>query len=433
MPLFNKVLNALGRNRFVLALFLFIVLFLRRPTALTHPQFWAEDGAVFFHDQLLFGSSAIIRPYNGYLHLLSRGIAAVAALFAVAWAPFIYAVTAFSVAAFCCSFLAWPRFQPLLPCDAIRAVVCILWAAAFPAFELLGNVANLQWYLLIAAILLAIVPPRSKSRTVKLLIALLGGAIALSCPAAVIVAPLIVFDMMRGSRILSFRAGLLAGLSIQCVVMIEQHSLAISGLNAAGIRAPIAVFVALSNQVVLSSLLGQRHAYSLVIKGFHYAGLIALIAIGILLWRVARKSSTAFRLSSAGGVYLAVSSVAVAMIVRTQVSKSLESFGQFIRFGADRYFFCACCSFAYLAAILVLNCFPTWPAGRRNGLLFGLFTLAMIVNFPTGKLADMHFNRYAPQLETWKKAQVAREPHGAVTVPINPRPWIISLPQLTSH
>src|ERR1035437_7904577 len=36
--------------------FLFLLLFLRRPGSLTTPQFFAENGAVFLHDQVLFGA-----------------------------------------------------------------------------------------------------------------------------------------------------------------------------------------------------------------------------------------------------------------------------------------------------------------------------------------------------------------------------------------
>ena len=431
MPLLNKVLEWLPRNRFAFALFLFALLFLRRPTALARAQFWAEDGAVFFHDQLLFGASAIWRPYNGYLHLFSRIIAAASSFFAISWAPFIYAVTAFAGAAFCCSLLSWPHFRPLLRCDWLRAVVCVLWAAAFPAFELLGNIANLQWYLLVAAILLAVIPPRPKSRVAKFVIALLGAAIALSCPAAVIVAPVILFDFVRGSRILSFRIGLLAGLLVQCIVMVEQHPAGEVGFKEAATQTLIAVPVSLSNQVVLSGLLGQRHAYSLVTKGFHFAGLIALAAVGLLVWRFARKSSAQLQLTVTTIVYLALASLACALIVRTEVRESLQGFGQFIRFGADRYFFCACCCFGYLVAALALRVFPNWPAGRRSGLLLGVFALAIIINFRTGKLADMHFNRYTADLESWKQARTEREAHPAVVVPINPQPWVISLPELT--
>ncbi len=429
----SKVIERLGRNRFAFAVFLFALLFLRRPTALARPQFWAEDGAVFFHDQLLFGASAIWRPYNGYLHLFSRTIAAVASFFAISWAPFIYAVTAFAGAAFCCSLLSWPHFRPLLPCDRLRMAVCVLWAAAFPAFELLGNIANLQWYLLVAAILLAVIPPHPKSRIAKFPVALLGAAIALSCPAALIVAPLILFDVIRRSRVVSFRLGLLAGLLVQCIVMVEQHPAGEAGFKAVGTQALIAVPVSLSNQVVLSGLLGQKHAYSLVTKGFHFAGLIALAAVALVVWRFVRKSSAQLRLTVTAVVYLALSSLALALIVRTEVRESLQGFGQFIRFGADRYFFCACCCFGYLAAVLVFRAFPNWSAGRRSGLLLGVFVLAIIFNFRTGKLADMHFNRYTADLESWKQARTERQPHPAVIVPINPQPWVINLPELTSR
>jgi hypothetical protein len=325
----------------------------------------------------------------------------------------------------------WPRFRPLLPCDWLRAAVCVLWAAAFPAFELLGNIANLQWYVLVAAILLAVIPPQPKSGAARFLIAMLGAAIALSCPGAVILVPVILFDIFRGFRHVSFRAGLMAGLLIQCAVLAGKRTPGEPPIKTASAQALLAVPVSLSNQVVLSGLLGQKHAYSLVVKGFHFAGVIVLAALGLLLWRLARRSSADFRLTIAGVIYLAVSSLALAMIVRTPVREALQGFGEFIRFGADRYFFCACCCFAYLEACIVLRAFPRWSAGRRIGLLLGISSLALVFNFRTGKLADMHFERYAPQLESWRKARTRHVPHPAVAVPINPEPWVINLPELT--
>src|ERR1017187_10850009 len=50
-------LSSSAALRYIAALgFLFLLLFLRRPGSLTTPQFFVENGAVFFHDQVLFGA-----------------------------------------------------------------------------------------------------------------------------------------------------------------------------------------------------------------------------------------------------------------------------------------------------------------------------------------------------------------------------------------
>jgi|SRR5271165_6523884 len=47
------------------------LLFLRRPDALLHAQFWAEDGVVWFADSYNFGAlKALLRARDGYLQTI---------------------------------------------------------------------------------------------------------------------------------------------------------------------------------------------------------------------------------------------------------------------------------------------------------------------------------------------------------------------------
>src|SRR5258707_268432 len=73
-----------------------LLLVLRKPWALYAPQFWAEDGSVFFSRDVLMGVRAFLKPYQGSLHLLPRLVAWVASHSAdVAWWPGIYNAAAF--------------------------------------------------------------------------------------------------------------------------------------------------------------------------------------------------------------------------------------------------------------------------------------------------------------------------------------------------
>src|ERR1700685_203193 len=75
-----------------LLLCIFAILFLRDPKCITHPELWAEDGAMFFRQQLLSGARAILLTSGGYLQLAPRILALVTAAFPVAWAPLLYAI-----------------------------------------------------------------------------------------------------------------------------------------------------------------------------------------------------------------------------------------------------------------------------------------------------------------------------------------------------
>src|SRR5712692_9123288 len=84
----------------VTSLSVFCLLILRRPDAILNPQFWAEDGVVFFHDQLDIGFvQALFNAYAGYLHVIPRSIAGFASVFPVAAHPLIYNVCALAIAA----------------------------------------------------------------------------------------------------------------------------------------------------------------------------------------------------------------------------------------------------------------------------------------------------------------------------------------------
>ena len=84
LPLFGQPmtgasegLSALGsRERWLTLLFVAVALFYRRPEALLQPQFWQEDGNIFFQGNYELGLRAVLVPYAGYLILLQRIIAA---------------------------------------------------------------------------------------------------------------------------------------------------------------------------------------------------------------------------------------------------------------------------------------------------------------------------------------------------------------------
>ena len=82
---FNRKLNDSSRDSILLVLCLAaLILIIRKTDALINPQFWAEDGTLFFLEQYKYGVSAFFRDYAGYLHLVPRVIA----LFAERFFPY---------------------------------------------------------------------------------------------------------------------------------------------------------------------------------------------------------------------------------------------------------------------------------------------------------------------------------------------------------
>src|SRR5574339_17985 len=124
----------------------FAVLVLKRPDALLLPQFFAEDGRIFFHDQLVFGAAAMWMPYAGYLLLAARAVAVFAAWGSVGAAPLIYNTAALLIAAASCAMFSLPAFHWIVRSRALRIAASVLMAAALDSGEIVGSITQMQWY-----------------------------------------------------------------------------------------------------------------------------------------------------------------------------------------------------------------------------------------------------------------------------------------------
>lgn len=197
-------LQAVGRlpPRTVLPIIALIAV-LRTPDILVRPQFWAEDGAVFFAQQWMDGGFPLFTAYAGYLHLLPRSVAAAAALAPPAWAPAIYAgvgllVTIGVAALFLSDRLALPG-RPLLA----LAVVLVPHDG-----EVFGCTVNTQWILALALLAIPFMePPTRRAGAVAetLAVAVMG----LTGPFGVMLLPVYVWRIWAHRRTPAERSRLL--------------------------------------------------------------------------------------------------------------------------------------------------------------------------------------------------------------------------------
>jgi hypothetical protein len=121
-------------------IFVGLVLFYRKPDALLNPQFWAEDGTVFFQDNYTNGLTAIFAPHAGYFQLLLRLIAYLAGWFPLELQPAAYNYFSFGITLAVVAKLFSKRLH--LPRS-------FLFAAAVPLVthtgEILLCLTNLHW------------------------------------------------------------------------------------------------------------------------------------------------------------------------------------------------------------------------------------------------------------------------------------------------
>lgn len=134
-----------GTKKSVVCILLVVtaILFIRKTDSFTNPQFWAEDGTIFFYQQLISGASSALEPYAGYLHLAPRLIAIIADLFPYSITPVIYNYSSLGLTLFVVLYI----FSPRLKCDKKLVMALAIVLVPHPTNEVFVNVTNIQWTL----------------------------------------------------------------------------------------------------------------------------------------------------------------------------------------------------------------------------------------------------------------------------------------------
>lgn len=161
----------------------------RAPELLTRPQFWAEDGAVFFAQQYDKLWPQLFTPYWGYIHFIPRSIAWIASLFDVKYAPFLYGIFGLIADALCVAYVTRRSEKYFAP-----AVVWLSFTLLPNDGLYYGYIANIQWFSQFVVIAMCLYPvdndrPHSVARNLLTYASL--GVCALTGPFSVIVAALV--------------------------------------------------------------------------------------------------------------------------------------------------------------------------------------------------------------------------------------------------
>jgi hypothetical protein len=108
----------------------FLILFSRRPDVITNPQFWAEDGRVWYADAYNHGLMySLLTPEAGYFQTISRIVAVFAQVFPLAYAPLVFNLAAIFVKLIVVNFLLSSRFSRLIPDLRYRILIACIYLA----------------------------------------------------------------------------------------------------------------------------------------------------------------------------------------------------------------------------------------------------------------------------------------------------------------
>jgi hypothetical protein len=155
----------------------------RRPDQWGSPQFWAEDGSVFFRDAIAVGWRSLWQPYAGYLHVVPRIVACLTKSLPWEILPRIYMTAALLIAVGVVVRVALARLPMLERTLAATALVAVPHSG-----EVFLNLTNLHWILdfLLVVNLLETAPARAGETFRRMTEVLIAG---LSGPMVVLLAP----------------------------------------------------------------------------------------------------------------------------------------------------------------------------------------------------------------------------------------------------
>jgi hypothetical protein len=411
---------------------LFALLCLRRPDALGNPQFWAEDGVVFYAMQMVQpGIGNFFATYKAYLHLVPRLTMGVTALFPAAYAPAIANAAAIAITAFCCALFSLRRFRHLLASDALRLTVCLLLATALQSGELIGNITCVHFWLVLAALLAVAQPaaayrgPGAWSAYALAAVALLAG---LSDPAVVLLVPLAAGIVRR--RPATWPAALAVTLASAAQAAVFLH--AARAERGPGPQDSLGEIVGSS----LSALVWRTMAvpvFGLVRVMSRPAGdflpllLVALLAAAVWLTALWWRHPDA-RPRLLATLYVSLASV-VLVVAGRSMAEHFRPTGVTL-WGGERYFLLGSALFVYLVALSLERWVP-WPRARPL-VLIALFTGGLAGNFQISPMTDFHWRQHAAEIDRWRQDRRAGRPTPAVAVEVAPGgPWQVRLPAVT--
>ena len=227
-------MNFGGRGSiFYLVVFLaaFLIIFSRRPDAITNAQFFAEDGERWYADAYRFGVRCLLIPdeAGGYLHTAPRLAALLSLLVLFSRAPLVMNLCAIAV-----------QILPVIVFTSFRFSNIALWKRLLGSLVYLGlpnsygtnaNATNMQWHLGFVACLVLLAEPSSDRRWKVFDIVVLA-LISVESPIGIVLVPfaLTVWWMRSTSQLFSFKVCVFA----ECVLRPSDRSRAESSRSENG-------------------------------------------------------------------------------------------------------------------------------------------------------------------------------------------------------
>jgi len=387
----------------------------RRPDAMVHAQFWAEDGRVWFADAYNLGwFAALSRTWTGYFLTLPRIAAGLALLVPLARAPLLLNLIAISIQALPVNLLLLKR-SASWGSLGFRALLGATYIGLPSSPEIHANITNSQWLLALCAFILIVAsPPERKSgKVVDFSLMVLSG---LTGPFCFFLTPIACYmasrDRDRWRRIpvcILIACSILQASALLFVSPAARAQWGVLGAN------PTLFIRIISGNVFLGTLIGANH---LAIQWGHGFFLFLLfVALGGIAFLAATfvRSTLNMRLF----VILAFTIFAASLISPSSYAPPGTTRWELVAgASAVRYWFLPTLAFAWSMVTAFKG---------RNMILKSISAALLCVlcfgiagRWLRAPLQDFHFSESVARFES--------APAGAtVIIPLNPQGWSMQL------
>lgn len=382
----------------------------RRPDAVLNPQFFGEDGAIWFPDAYMFGwMSSLVHSQNGYFQTLPRLVSALALLVPFRFAPLLLNLVGIAVQILPVNIILSARCRVWAPIS-VRALMAVAYIGLPNTRELNAAIEEGQWHLALAAciLVLACVPASKAWRIFDLCVIVLSG---FSGPFSVLLLPVaIVFWWFRRNR---WRLTIICSITITSIIQLSaliQSATATRPRIALGATRSLFVKL-LAGQVYLGALLGETSAPTQYSD--RILGIAALLGTAITVYCLI-KARLEFKLF-VGFAFL----VFAASLRNPMVSMTVPQWQVLRDSPGIRYWFFPMLGFTW-ALIWCLTASRNWV--MRSLAIAGSFALMVGISrdWQYPPYTDFHFQQHAKQFESAAPGTLA-------TIPILPDGWFMRL------
>ncbi len=362
----------------------------RRPDALLNPQFYAEDGLVWFSEAWNLGCfHSLALPEGGYLNTLPRLICGLALLVPLKSAPLFLNWFGIVIQALPVNIMLTDRCSAWGPLS-IRALQAASYVVLPNSSELDVTITNAHWHLALAACLLLFArPPTNRAWQVADIVVLV--LVGLTGPWSLVLTPLVLVFWWRRRQ--SYTLAAVALLAVCAVIQASELLLhAATERPVAPLGATFPLFVRLvAGQIYLGALWGQN---SFATGGPFPAALLILAAGTSVLAYALLKLRLQMKLFLAFAFLVTAAALQSPLIAGPQPRWLLLSIDK-----GSRYWF-----FPMLGLLWAL----LWMASRKQARALQIFAMLCLVpmlhaiphDWRYRPYPDSHFGSYLREFDS---------------------------------